>query len=723
MKLGTKLMIFFALMGILPIAGMGLITRNFTNEALSGQAFNQLVSLREVKKRQIQDYFETIKNQIITLSEDRMTIAAMREFNAAFPPLGEGDWRRGRDRAQQLYITGNPHPTGEKEKLDFASDGSGYSALHKKYHPIFRNYLQKFGYYDIFLVNQDNGHIVYTVFKELDYGTSLLSGKYAGANIAKVFQTVRNSSVNEDLAFTDFEPYAPSHGFPASFIATPIVDDGETLGVLVFQMPLGTINRIMAQRAGLGETGETYLVGPDKLMRSDSFLDPKNHSVEASFKNPALGSVRTEASEAALAGKTDARIIIDYNGNPVLSAYSPVELFGVRWALLAEIDGAEAFQAITRMDWIMLVIAGVSIAIIALLTPFLTGSVNRTVKKPIVQATESLRAASAQVSAGATQLATASQSIAQGAAEQAATLEETSATLEEISSMTRGTSDNAKQADVLAKEARTSSEKGSEAMERMVSAINEIKRSSDEAAKILKTIDEIAFQTNLLALNAAVEAARAGDAGRGFAVVAEEVRNLAQRSAESAKSTSDLIESSQAKANAGVSVAEEVASILKEVNTSVEKVGGLLGEVSMASEEQTKSAEQVTIAVGQLNQVVQANAASSEENAATSEELSSQAEQITETVDVLARFAGVSTNGRKQAGAADQSQFLSHLPAGSGNGTKSKVLPLPDETVEETQEKPRSLRAQIVQDQSGEVSAAPHEFRKLDSRDFREIAE
>ena len=173
------------------------------------------------------------------------------------------------------------------------------------------------------------------MFKELDYGTSLFSGKYASANIAKVVQTVKSSSVNEDIAFVDFEPYAPSHGYPASFIASPIVENGKTIGVLVFQMPLGTINKIMSQRAGLGESGETYLVGPDQLMRSDSFLDPKNHSVEASFKNPEIGSVKTEAAQAALSGKSDARIIIDYNGNPVLSAYTPVELFGVRWALLA----------------------------------------------------------------------------------------------------------------------------------------------------------------------------------------------------------------------------------------------------------------------------------------------------------------------------------------------------------------------------------------------------
>ncbi len=146
-----------------------------------------------------------------------------------------------------------------------------------------------------------------------------------------------------DYALIDYALYTPSYDAPASFISSPIFDGGEIVGVLIFQMPLDKITEVMSERAGLGKTGETYLVGPDNLMRSDSYLDPKNYSVVASFRNPAKGTINTEATRNALAGKADTKIITDYNGNPVLSSYTPVDVGGHTWALIAEIDVAEAF--------------------------------------------------------------------------------------------------------------------------------------------------------------------------------------------------------------------------------------------------------------------------------------------------------------------------------------------------------------------------------------------
>ena len=177
-------------------------------------------------------------------------------------------------------------------------------------------------------------------------------------------------------------------------------------------------------------------------------------------------------------------------------------------------------------------------------------------------------------------------------------------------------------------------------MARMGKVINQIKESSDETVKIIKTIDEIAFQTNLLALNAAVEAARAGDAGRGFAVVAEEVRNLAQRSAVAAKSTSDLIAGSRERAEAGVHMADEVAKALDQVNESVQKVGDLIGKVSTASQEQARGVTQVNQALAQMDKVTQTNAATAEQNASSSSELSSQAGLVNSIVTSLAQLIG-----------------------------------------------------------------------------------
>ncbi|MFH0920619.1 MAG: methyl-accepting chemotaxis protein [Fibrobacterota bacterium] len=239
-----------------------------------------------------------------------------------------------------------------------------------------------------------------------------------------------------------------------------------------------------------------------------------------------------------------------------------------------------------------------------------------------------VHSAVAQVSSGSNQISAGSQTLSQGAQEQASSIEEVSSSLEEMAAMTKQNAENAGQAKTLSGVARNSAEQGNNAMGRMSSAIDLIKKSSDETAKIVKTIDEIAFQTNLLALNAAVEAARAGEAGRGFAVVAEEVRNLAQRSAEAAKNTAHLIEQSVKNAEGGVAISTEVAKFLREIMDGSKKVNDLVAEISAASNEQNRGIEQVNVAVNQMNQVVQQNAANSEESAAAAEEMSSQAQEL-----------------------------------------------------------------------------------------------
>jgi methyl-accepting chemotaxis protein len=239
---------------------------------------------------------------------------------------------------------------------------------------------------------------------------------------------------------------------------------------------------------------------------------------------------------------------------------------------------------------------------------------------------------------------------------QASSLEETSASLEELSSMTKQNSDNARQANAMAGEASASAMESRQAMDRMGDAIGKIKASADETAKIIKTIDEIAFQTNLLALNAAVEAARAGDAGKGFAVVAEEVRNLARRSAEAAKSTASLIEGSQKNADNGVAVSGEVARFLGQIAEKVQKLSGLVGEVSAASEEQTKGISQISIAVTEMDKVTQGNAASAEESASASEELFAQAKELGDMVSSLVGLVNGSSAAQSDASSPEPVQ-------------------------------------------------------------------
>jgi methyl-accepting chemotaxis protein len=239
------------------------------------------------------------------------------------------------------------------------------------------------------------------------------------------------------------------------------------------------------------------------------------------------------------------------------------------------------------------------------------------------------------VVSAAGQVSASSQSLAEGAGEQAASLEETSSSLEEMSSMTKRNSDNAQNANDLAKQARAAADKGVGDMQAMSTAMDAIKTSSDDIAKIIKTIDEIAFQTNILALNAAVEAARAGEAGMGFAVVADEVRNLAQRSALAAKETASKIEGAISKTGQGVEISRKVLAGLNEIVTKARQVDELVAEVAGASREQTQGITQINTAVGQMDKVTQSNAASAEECAAAAEELNAQAESMKASVAEL----------------------------------------------------------------------------------------
>lgn len=515
---------------------------------------------------------------------------------------------------------------------------------------FFAKYIEQYGYYDLFLMNPD-GYAFYTVTQEADYQTNFVDGKYASSNMGEL---TRNVLASKSFGIADFAPYAPSNGEPAAFIAQPFLHNGEVEMIIGLQLSLEAINGIMQQREGLGKSGETYLVGSDHKMRSDSFLDPENFSVSGSFGKNNLA--KSEQIEAALAGQKGHLIGPDYtnvisgNDNIVMAAYSPVKVGHLTWALVAEIDEPEALEAAIAMKNIMMVIALVGIlAIIAvalLMARSITGPINRVIS--------GMQASADQVASASGQVSSASQQLAEGASEQASSLEETSASLEIMSSGSKVSATNSEQANAKSQGAKTQAERGQSAMVQLNSAMEKIKSSSDETAKIIKTIDEIAFQTNLLALNAAVEAARAGDAGKGFAVVAEEVRNLAQRSAEAAKGTAELIAGSQENSNLGVSATGEVSTILGEVVDGIMEVSELIQDVTTSANEQSRGVSEINTAVSQLDSVTQSNAAGAEESASAAEEMSAQASEMQSLVQQLVGIIAGTSEGEIPAMDYDQ---------------------------------------------------------------------
>ena len=335
----------------------------------------------------------------------------------------------------------------------------------------------------------------------------------------------------------------------------------------------------------------------------------------------------------------------------------------------SNVSSGAAKAADTAIFWMTAIGIG-AVIIGSVLAFFITRTIVTALKKVIAGLSEG----SEQVSSAAGQVSSASQSLAEGSTEQAAGLEETSSSLEEMASMTKQNADNAQQANTLASEASKAADNGTTSMGKMNAAIQEIQKSSDETAKIIKVIDEIAFQTNLLALNAAVEAARAGEAGKGFAVVAEEVRNLAMRSAEAAKNTSALIEESTNNAKNGVDIATEVTKVLEEVVGGISKTSELVGEIAAASQEQSQGIDQVNTAVTQMDKVTQQNAANAEESASASEELSAQAETMNQIVRQLSTLVGVSSTAptTSQGASLSTSDHTFHHIAGGSSNTASK---------------------------------------------------
>lgn len=457
MRIATKIIAACTLLCAIGVVVSGSFigwkASELSKQALFERASAQLLSVREIKKNEIQRYFKQIHLQVETLAGNHSTKQALMAFTEAFnhyptekvttdnlaqlkryysKQFGTNyRSRNGQQHANELsklnqlsgtgkalqarYISANRHALGEKHLLDYDNLNTNYDIVHKEHHSPIRDYLEAFGFYDIFLVDLE-GNVVYSVFKELDFATNLETGPYRSSGLGKAYRQSKNLSKNSYF-LEDFHPYYPSYEAAASFIASPVFDHGRRIGAVIFQMPVDAINGIMTfsgewDQAGLGSSGESYLIGPDLLLRSQSrfliedkagYLSALEQSglpssvlsnIEGKGSSIGFQPVNSITATRSLSGQSGIETVNDYRGVKVLSAYAPIDAAGLKWGILTEIDEAEALSDVAVLNSTMLKTVLVSIAIIIAVSMIISYLVGKSISSPIRQASLKIQAIS-----------------------------------------------------------------------------------------------------------------------------------------------------------------------------------------------------------------------------------------------------------------------------------------------------------------------------------------
>ncbi len=652
LKLKLKLPLVVVGASLVMAVGLGVASDMAAENNAHTMIDQRLSALVNARKHELSRTLKVIEEDLLSITHSSNTTAALNRFQSAWSQLGLNPGVGLR----KAYIEDNPHPTGEKEKLDAAAGGTAYDMVHKTFHPGFRWHLQRRGYYDMFIFNT-SGDLIYSVFKELDYATNLNTGKWRDTDLGNAFRAGLAASNAQDIQFFDFKPYGPSHDAPASFMSAPIVGpNGQTTGVFVIQLP-NVANVVLSDSTGLGETGEILLIGSDFKLRNDSRFSEGDDLLKT--------ELRSEGVEAALAGESNRSIMNSYRDMSLEVVAVPFNYRSAKWVLAAVQGTDELDVPVIAMRNTLLIISLVLIAVIGLAGIFLS----RSITNPITALVDDMReladgntdvalvGASRQDEIGDMTRAVAvfrdnsldrARLAEQARAEEAARQQRQEQVDSLIDSFKNGVTgllgqvgdDAGRMTDTAgvltglaadaterttlaasaAEEASSNVETVAAAAEELSNSIAEIteqvsrastivaraaESSNDtnqritglaEAAgridEVVSLIQDIAEQTNLLALNATIEAARAGEMGKGFAVVASEVKTLANQTAKATEEIGQQIAEIQGSTNDAVTAIGDITKTVDEVNSSITAIAAAVEEQSSATAEISRNVQE-----------------------------------------------------------------------------------------------------------------------------------